>query len=254
MPQTKELEGRVAVITGASRGLGRAMAIALAEAGAKVVLAARDREKLQESAALVKQAGGEASVHPMDVTREDEVAELAADVKQRYGHADILINNAGMNLRKPITDFTLDEWNRVIDTNLTSVFLMCRAFVPLMKGRGYGRIINMTSIMSHISLPERTAYSSAKAGLLGFIRALALELAPEKISVIGISPGVFDTEMNQAAKNDPAKYAAFTARIAAGEWGKPEDVGALARYLCSDAAAYITGQDIVIDGGCIVQF
>lgn len=236
------------------------MAIALAEAGATVVLAARDLEKLKESAALVKQAreakqaGGEVEVHKVDVTKEDEVAQLAADVKARFGHADILINNAGMNLRKPITDFTLEEWNRVIDANLTSVFLMSRAFVPLMKGRGYGRIINMTSIMSHVSLPERTAYSSAKAGLLGFTRALALELAPEKISVVGISPGVFDTEMNQAARNDPARYATFTARIAAGEWGKPEDVGALARYLCSDAAGYITGQDIVIDGGCIVQF
>lgn len=241
-----ELEGRVALVTGASRGLGRAMALELARAGAQVALVARDEAALR---AVAAEAGDRAAVFRADVTDEARVGELEREVMSRFGRVDILVNNAGMNLRKPIEQFSLAEWRTVIDVNLTSVFLMCRAFVPQMKARGWGRILNLTSIMSHIALPERTAYASAKAGLLGFIRALALELAPHGITVVGISPGVFATELNAAAMADPAKSAAFLAQIPVGRWGRPEEVGGLARFLCSDEAAYITGTDLVIDGG-----
>ena len=164
------------------------MALALAASGAKLALASRNVEQLNSVAKEVEAAGAEAKVFKADVSREEDVARLEREVAAAYGRVQILINNAGINVRKSITEFTLDEWNSVIDTNLTSVFLMCRSFVPHMKGNGYGRIINMTSIMSWVSLPGRAAYSSSKSALLGLTRALALELAPEAITVNGISP------------------------------------------------------------------
>jgi NAD(P)-dependent dehydrogenase (short-subunit alcohol dehydrogenase family) len=140
-----------------------------------------------------------------------------------------------------------------MNTNVTSAFLMSRAFVPLMRGHGYGRILNMTSMMSHVSLPGRTAYSASKTALLGFTRSLALELAPEKITVNGISPGVFATEMNTPLLQDPEMSAQFLARIPVSRWGKPDEIGRLAVYLCSEDAGFITGTDIVIDGGWTAQ-
>ncbi len=241
--------GRVALVTGASRGLGKAMALALAAAGARVALAGRDVASLEAVRDEARTAGGEAELYRADVTSAEQVAQLERDVLERFGPVHILVNNAGMNIRKNVPEFTLDEWNTVIATNLTSAFLMCRSFVPHMKGQGYGRIVNMTSIMSHVSLPGRAAYSASKAGLLGFTRALALELAPEGICVVAISPGPFATEMNLPLLNDPEKNAQFVASIPLGRWGKVEDIGQLAVFLCSDAAAFITGTDVLIDGG-----
>lgn len=247
------LSGRIAVVTGASRGLGRAMAVALGREGVRVALVGRDREKLGETEGMVRAAGGEGVCFEVDVTDEGQVGELESQVRERMGAVQILINNAGVNLRKPVTEFTLAEWRWVMDSNLTSVFLMCRSFVPHMKGTGYGRILNLTSIMSHVSLPERTAYSSSKAGLLGFTRALAMELAGEGVTVVGISPGPFATEMNTALINDPEKNAMFLERIPMHRWGRVEDIGGLAVYLCGEGAGFITGTDIVIDGGWLAQ-
>jgi len=250
---SQSLVGKVALITGGSRGLGRAMAVALAAEGATIALVARDKAKLEESAAEVVKAGGKASLHIADVASESDVAALEKEIAAQYGKLHILINNAGINVRKTITEFTLDEWNSVVNTNLTSVFLLCRAFVPHMKGNGYGRIINMTSIMSHVSIPGRTAYSSTKTALLGLTRALALELAPEGITVVGISPGPFGTEMNTALMNNPELNAQFLSKIPLGRWGKVEEIGALARFICSEDAGFITGTDILIDGGWTAQ-
>jgi len=244
-----DLAGRVAVITGASRGLGKAMALALAPAGVRLALVARDVERLSLVAAEARQLGAEAEVFQADIADEAQVIQLEQQVRRVFGSANILINNAGINIRKPCVDYTLAEWNSVLTTNLTSVFLMCRAFVPHMQGRGYGRVINITSIMAHISLPERTVYCASKAGLLGFTRALALELARDNITVVAISPGPFATEMTEGIINDPQKSEQFMSHTPMRRWGDPKDVGKLALFLCSDDASFITGTDVVIDGG-----
>ena len=244
-----DLNGRTAVITGGSRGLGEAMAEALADAGAQIALVARDRARLEVVRDKIQFRGGTAEVFVADVTEEDAVATIANAVKARFGSPQILINSAGINVRKNLVDFTLDEFRSVLDASLISTFLMCRAFVPGMKGTGYGRVLNMSSIMSHVSLAGRAAYSSAKAALLGLTRALALELAAEGITVNGISPGPIGTDMNLALMQDPQASAQFMSNLPVGRWGKVEEIGALACYLCSDAAAFITGTDILIDGG-----
>lgn len=250
---SKSLEGHVAVITGASKGLGRQMAESLAASGAAVGLVARSKALLDEVAAGIRDKGGKAAVAVADVSNEAAVAQVAEQITEQLGTCDILINNAGINNRKPVDEFSMAEWNEILGINLTGPFLMCRAFVPGMKAKKWGRIINMTSIMSHVSIPLRTGYSATKAGLLGMTRALALELAPHHITANGISPGPFATEMNKPILDDPEKNAQFLSRIPAGRWGKVEEIGALAVYLCSEEAGFITGTDIVIDGGWVAQ-
>ena len=248
-----KLAGRVAVITGGSKGLGKAMAESLGRAGAKLALVARNATELSATAKELNGAGAEAEAFPADVTKEADVRRIEQAVVQRFGKVHILINNAGINIRKSITEFSLEEWNKVVDTSLTAAFLCCRSFVPHMKGQGYGRILNMTSIMSHVAIAGRTAYASAKHGLLGLTRALALELTSEKITVNGISPGPFATELNRPILDNPELNAQFISKIPIGRWGDVKEVGELALFLCSEEAGFITGTDILIDGGWTAQ-
>jgi NAD(P)-dependent dehydrogenase (short-subunit alcohol dehydrogenase family) len=244
-----KVAGRTAVITGASKGIGKAIAVALAAEGARIALVSRDRELLGKVVAEIGSAGGEAHAFPADVTSEEQVRQVERDVLAKFGKVNILVNNAGINVRKPATEFTLEEWRRVMDTNVTAAFLMCRSFVPHMTGQGYGRILNMTSTMSWVALPGRAAYAASKAALLGITRTLALELALEGITCNGISAGPIGTEMNRPLMENVEANRQFMSYVPVGRWGRPEEVGQLALYLCSEDAGFITGTDVLIDGG-----
>lgn len=249
----KFLQGKTAVVTGASRGLGRAMALALGEAGAKLALAGRNRDKLAETQKLARDKGAEAEVFIADVREEEQVDKLAKDVAARFGGAHILINNAGTAVRKNLADFSLEEWKLVVGTNLTGAFLVSRAFIPHMKKAKWGRIINITSIMAHIGSPGRGAYCASKSGLLALTKCLALELVGDNINVVAISPGFYETDLTAPLRADAQKNAALMAATPAARWGKPEEIGTLARYICSDGAAFMTGTDILMDGGWVAQ-
>ena len=225
------------------------MALALAGAGAQLALVGRNQQKLDALAKAITGNGGTAAGFVADLLDEQAVEGLKQAVIARFGAPQILINSAGTNLRKTLVEFTLEEFRSVVDSSLISTFLACRAFVPGMVGTGYGRVINLASMLAHVALPARTAYCSGKFALIGLTKALALEHAADGITVNAISPGPFGTAMNAPVMNDPQANAQFLANLPVGRWGKVEEIGALACYLASEASGFLTGTDIVIDGG-----
>lgn len=244
------LDGRVALVTGGTRGLGREMAQALAQAGADVALTGRDAGRAAQAAAAIAQdTGRRVQGYACEVTDPAQVEAAVQRTVADLDGLDILVNNAGINIRGPIEELDLADFRQVMETNVTGVWLMCRAAAPHLKASGRGRVINVGSILSVVALPERTPYASSKGAVLQLTRALALEWAPYRVTVNAILPGPFATEMNRSLLEDPEAYARFVANIPLGRWGELDEIGGLVVFLAGDAASFITGAGIPIDGG-----
>jgi NAD(P)-dependent dehydrogenase (short-subunit alcohol dehydrogenase family) len=241
------LDGAVAVVTGASGGIGRAGSIALAQAGADIAVVGRDRAKLDETARAVEAAGRRAVVVQADVTDEAAVSRMREEI---LGKVDVLFSNAGITSPKLLTDLPPEEWRRIVDVNLTGAYLCARAFAPDMIARKHGRIIQMGSILSGRGMATRTAYSASKAGLANLGAAMAFELGPYGITVNTIGATVVVTELNrELVRTQPQLYDKVRSRAALGRLGEVDDVTGVLVFLASDAAAFVTGQTIYVDGG-----
>jgi NAD(P)-dependent dehydrogenase (short-subunit alcohol dehydrogenase family) len=244
------LDGRVGLVTGGGRGLGKVMATALAEAGAHVALAGRTLATCQEAASEIGAATGRrVRAFEADVTKSEDVSVLAANVANELGPVDVLVNNAGNNKRGLVQELSEADWDSVIDTNLKGAFLCARAIGPEMVKRGWGRVINIGSILSVIALPGRAPYASAKAGVAGLTRALGLEWAGSGVTVNAICPGPFGTDMNKPLLDDPVKYQEFVRNIPLGRWGDLDELAGVALLLASDASSFMTGSCVFVDGG-----
>ena len=251
---TFRLDGRVALVTGGSRGFGRVIAQAYAEAGADVAICGRRGADAQAAAAeIARDTGRRAIGLEADVTDPAAVDGAIAAIIDGFGQLDILVNNAGINIRRPIEDFSDDEWRQVVGTNLDGTFYCCRAVSRHMKERGYGRVLNISSMMSSASLPGRVPYTAAKAAVTAITRTLALEWAPHGININTLCPGPFLTEMNQPVVNSPEQFEFFRSRIPLGRWGNPPEIGGAALFLVSPAASFVTGSTLYVDGGWTAQ-
>jgi len=248
------LDGQFALVVGGNRGLGFEIAKALAEAGAGIFIAARDAQRNDEACGHISDRyGRECVARVCDVTSREQIAETVAAAVEQFGKIDILVNSAGINVRGSIGDVSPEDFERVQRVNVTGTWLTCREVVPVMRRRGYGRIVNIGSMLSIVGLMDRTPYAASKGAVLQMTRALAIEVAREGITVNTIMPGPFATEMNLPLTNDPEKYAAFLSKIPLGRWGGLHEIGGLALYLASPASSYVTGAAFAIDGGWTAQ-
>jgi gluconate 5-dehydrogenase len=243
-----DLSERRALVTGGGSGLGFAIAQALAESGARVIINGRDRARLERAAAKLTDAGHAVDIAPFDVTQASAVATAVAALESE-APIDIVVNNAAVNHRGPLEGFTDDDWRALMAANVDAPFFVARALIPAMKARRRGKIINLCSLASDIGRPNIVPYATSKGGLRMFTRALAVELAPYNIQVNGIAPGFFRTEMNEPLMKD-TQFAAWVARrTPAGRWGEPPEIGGAAVFLASSAADYVTGHLLAVDGG-----
>jgi 2-dehydro-3-deoxy-D-gluconate 5-dehydrogenase len=239
----------VAIVTGASRGLGRAMAEALAEAGSNVILAARDEKTLETVAKGIRSLGVTALVVPTDVTKEGDLDRLVERSVKEFGRIDILVNNAGATFRCPAMDFSIEDWDRVIAVNLRSVFLLSQKVARVMARQRGGRIINVASMTSEVGVPTIPPYAASKGGIRQLTKALAVEWAQHSIRVNAVGPGFFRTDMTETLYHDPDRHDKIINRVAIKRWGKPEDLKGAVVYLASKASEYVTGQILYVDGG-----
>lgn len=251
-PQAFSLAGQRSLITGGGSGLGLAVATCFAAAGAEVILVGRDAAVLERAAAGI---GPAARAWPFDVTRTAKAGEFAASVRRACGPVSILVNNAGMTVKKPLVEMSEEEYRRVLEVHVFGAFAMTRAFVGQLAESGRGSVLFTASMTSFLGLPFVIGYSTAKSAYVGMIHALATELAPQGVRVNGVAPGWIDTKMfRQATANDPARLAKIMGRIPMNRLGEPEDVGWAMTYLASDAARYVTGHITVVDGGAVHGF
>jgi NAD(P)-dependent dehydrogenase (short-subunit alcohol dehydrogenase family) len=249
MPDWFSLKGRVALVTGASRGIGRAIALALGAAGADVACCGRSVEQLEETAGEIRRRGPRASGFRMDVTRAAEIDHAVTEVETALGPVDILVNNAGITLEKKSIEVTDNEWEHVLATNLTSMFRLARRVAPGMIARGSGKIINIGSMYGALGVPRYAAYCASKAAVEALTRSLGAEWARHGIQVNCLAPGYMNTDIPREAMADEKRRALFLSKVPARRIGEPEEAGPLAVYLASGASSFMTGQTLYLDGG-----
>jgi len=249
-----DLSGKVAIVTGASRGIGKAAALSLAKAGADVICCARDMKALEETVNEITRLGRRARGIKVDITNFAEVEAMASKAVSEFEKIDILVNNAGVVILKPLLEFSEEEWRKIIDTNLTGAFFCCKAVGKYMVERKCGKVINMSSMRGFIGAPNEVSYCASKGGIIQFTKALALEWARFNINVNAIAPGYIYTEMStQVFKENEEMLNRVLNVIPLGRIGQPEEVGVLIVYLSSKASDFMTGETIVLDGGQIIK-
>ncbi|HEY7724856.1 MAG TPA: glucose 1-dehydrogenase [Anaeromyxobacteraceae bacterium] len=244
-----ELGGRRALVTGGSRGLGRAMAEGLARAGADVAICARSEADLAPARQAIQALGVRAEAFPMDVRSRASVRRAVDAAVAALGGIDILVNDAGVNVRKPVLELSEDEWDLVLDTNLKGYFLVAQAVAPQMLARGAGKVINVSSIFGAVAMPNQLAYASSKGGVNMLTKVMALEWAQKGVQVNAIAPTYFETPFVAALRNDPERYRFLVERTPMGRFGQPEELVGTVVYLASRASDFVTGQTLYVDGG-----
>jgi NAD(P)-dependent dehydrogenase (short-subunit alcohol dehydrogenase family) len=248
-----DLTGRIAVVIGGTSGLGRAIALGLARAGADVVPSGRRDQNVEEVCAEIEKLGRQTLSRTVDVTDRNSIDALRDKVRERLGHTDVLVNAAGRTARRPTVEVTEEEWQAIFDTNLTGVLRACQSFYEPLKESGRGRIINVTSLSSFVAFHEVTAYGASKAALVALTRNLACEWALDSINVNAIAPGIFRTALNETLLDDTDRGRELLMRTPMRRFGVPEELVGTTVFLASDAASFITGQTIAIDGGFLAS-
>ena len=246
-----DLTGRTALLTGSSQGIGLALARGLAGAGAAVVLNGRDPEKLSRAADTLRAEGARVATAAFDVTDGDSIAGALARLDPAFAAVDILVNNAGIHRRAPLADMTEAQWREVIDTNLTSAFLVTRELAPGMIARGRGKIVNVCSLMSEVGRPTTGNYAAAKGGLKMLTRSMTVEWARHNLQINAIGPGYIETELTAPLRADPAFDQWIRGRTPAGRWGRPEELVGAAIFLAAPASDFVNGQILYVDGGLL---
>jgi 2-deoxy-D-gluconate 3-dehydrogenase len=245
-----DLTGKVAIITGGNGGIGLGMASGLAAAGAAVMIVGRNETKSKNAAAELSASGARAQAVVADVTSKDDATRMLDETMRAFGRVDILINNAGINIRKSPQSISLDDWHKVVDTNLTSAMLCSQLVHPAMKAAGGGKVINIGSIMSIFAAPYAPAYAASKGGIVQLTKSLACAWAPDNIQANAVLPGWIDTEMTQGARRHVSDlHDRVLARTPAARWGVPSDLAGIAVFLASSASDFVTGAAIPVDGG-----